>query len=80
MEGFQIRLSPFAFTNNWREAVRRFALKKETVSTASGLAKAPVLTTTERDAVASPEDGDFLYNSTTAKFQGRAGGAWVDWH
>lgn len=37
------------------------------------------LTTAERDAI-SAADGMVIYNRTTDKFQGRAGGAWVDLH
>jgi hypothetical protein len=38
------------------------------------------LTTTERDALSSPQNGMVFYNTTTGKFQGRAGGAWIDLH
>lgn len=38
------------------------------------------MTTTERNALVSPADGTVIYNSTDAKFQGRAGGAWVNFH
>lgn len=38
----------------------------------------PRMTTTQRDAISSPADGLLIYNSTNSKFQGRAGGAWVD--
>lgn len=48
-------------------------------STAQGLPLAP-LTTSERDALSSPEDGTLIYNATTNKFQGRANGVWVDLH
>jgi hypothetical protein len=37
------------------------------------------ITTTQRNAL-SAVDGKIIYNSTTGKFQGRAGGAWVDLH
>jgi hypothetical protein len=37
------------------------------------------MTTAERDA-SSPSNGMIIYNSSTDKFQGRAGGAWVDLH
>lgn len=40
----------------------------------------PVMTTTERDAIASPADGLILYNSTAGKVQARAAAAWVDLH
>lgn len=39
-----------------------------------------VLTTTQRNALASPADGTLIYNSTDNKFQGRAAGSWVDLH
>ena len=39
----------------------------------------PRLTTTERNALTAT-DGMIIYNTTTSKFQGRAGGAWVDLH
>jgi len=38
------------------------------------------MTTAERDALVSPADGTIVYNDTTDKFQGRAGGAWVNLH
>jgi hypothetical protein len=40
----------------------------------------PRMTTTQRDNISSPTDGLVIYNSTTSKFQGRAGAAWVDFH
>lgn len=40
----------------------------------------PRMTTTQRNAMISPADGLVIYNSTTAKLQVRAGGAWVDLH
>jgi len=38
------------------------------------------MTTAERDALAGVENGDVIYNSSVNKFQGRAGGTWVDFH
>lgn len=40
----------------------------------------PRMTTAQRDAMGSASDGVIIFNSTTSKFQGRAGGAWVDFH
>jgi hypothetical protein len=38
------------------------------------------LTTTQRDALPSPVDGDMILNTTTNKVQARVNGAWVDLH
>lgn len=40
----------------------------------------PRMTTTQRNAIATPADGLVIYNSTDNKLQVRAGGAWVDLH
>jgi hypothetical protein len=53
--------------------------KLEIASTTSGVLF-PRMTTTQRDAIASPADGLVLYNSTTNKLQVRAAGAWSDLH
>lgn len=37
-------------------------------------------TTTQRNDMTNPQNGDIIYNQTTHKFQGRADGAWVDLH
>lgn len=48
-------------------------------STSRGLLP-PRLSTAQRNAISSPEDGLIIYNTTTSKLQVRAGGAWVDLH
>lgn len=53
--------------------------KLEVQSTTSGVLL-PRMTTTQRDAIASPADGLLIYNTSTSKLQGRAGGAWIDLH
>jgi len=42
--------------------------------------KCPSVTTVERDALAVIENGMVIYNSSVNKFQGLAGGVWVDLH
>jgi hypothetical protein len=53
--------------------------KLQISSTTSGF-RPPSMTTTQRDAIASPINGLILYNNTTNKLQVRAAGAWVDLH
>lgn len=53
--------------------------KFQVESTTSGVLL-PRMTTTQRDAIGSPADGLMIYNTSISKFQGRAGGAWVDLH
>jgi len=45
----------------------------------NGAVLLPRLTTAQRDALTAT-DGMIIYNTSTSKFQGRAGGAWVDLH
>lgn len=40
----------------------------------------PVMSTATRDSVAGLTNGLIIYNTTTNKFQGYAGGVWVDFH
>jgi hypothetical protein len=50
-----------------------------TVTTHSQLVQFASYTTTQRNAL-SPSNGAVIYNSTDSKFQGYAGGAWVNLH
>jgi hypothetical protein len=50
------------------------------ITFSDGVTRHTGITTTERNAIGTPFDGMMIYNSTTAKFQGRAGGVWVDLH
>lgn len=40
----------------------------------------PRMTTTQRDAIPTPQNGLMIYNTTTNKFNGYAAGAWVALH
>jgi phage-related protein len=46
----------------------------------SGTLRLLPMTTTQRNARSTVSNGMIIYNDTTGKFQGRAGGAWVDLH
>jgi hypothetical protein len=45
----------------------------------TGITQLKETTTTERDSITAA-DGMIIFNTTTNKFQGRAGGVWVDLH
>lgn len=53
--------------------------KLDVASTTQGVLF-PRMTTTQRDAIASPPDGLVVYNTTSSKLQVRAASAWVDLH
>jgi len=55
------------------------ASKLDVTSTTGGVLF-PRMTTTQRDAIASPPDGLVVYNTTAAKLQVRAASAWADLH
>jgi hypothetical protein len=40
----------------------------------------PRISNSQRNLISSPTDGEMIYNTTTNRFQGRANGAWVDFH
>lgn len=40
----------------------------------------PWFTTTQRNAIDTPEQGETIFNTTTSKFQGYTGSVWVDLH
>jgi hypothetical protein len=46
----------------------------------TGVSKALVLTTTQRDAEVNWRAGDFIFNSTTGKHQGYDGATWSDFY
>lgn len=49
-----------------------------TVSSTTGGFLIPRMSTAQRDAISSPENGTIIYNTTVGKFQGREAGAWVN--
>lgn len=51
-----------------------------TITFSDGVTRHIGITTTQRNAISSPNNGMMIYNSSTNKFQGYAGGAWVDLH
>jgi|11_taG_2_1085331.scaffolds.fasta_scaffold20819_1 hypothetical protein len=51
----------------------------EVASTTGGVVL-PRMNDSQRDLISSPTNGEMIYNTTTNKFQGRANGAWVDFH
>jgi hypothetical protein len=51
----------------------------EVASTTGGMIM-PRMTTTQMIDIASPTDGEMIYNTTANKFYGRAGGSWVPLH
>jgi hypothetical protein len=50
------------------------------ITFSDGVTRHVGITTTQRNAIGTPFNGMIIYNSSTDKFQGRAGGAWVDLH
>jgi len=49
------------------------------ITTTTGALTLPRLTTTQRNALTAA-NGMIIYNTTDSKFQGYAGGAWVNLH
>lgn len=50
------------------------------IQSTTGFLVVPRMSTAQRDAVPSPQNGAILYNTTLNKFQGRAAAAWIDFH
>ncbi len=46
----------------------------------SGRLRLPWFTTTQRNAIVTPEQGEIIFNTTTSKLQGYTGSTWVDLH
>jgi hypothetical protein len=73
----------FESTNSGVPEIRSSSRIELIAEDAVVITKSPIrlaaFTTTTRNAL-TPTNGDTIYNSTTNKFQGYAGGAWVDLH
>ncbi len=52
---------------------------KMEVKSTTGIMVPPNMSSTQRDAIATPPNG-IIFNTTTGKFQGYAAGTWVDLH
>ena len=72
-----ISVAPF---NLPRDFYFQIGSSDTTFNNGTGVSRHIPMTTTDRDNLATVLDGMIIYNSTTNKFQGRAGGAWVDLH
>ena len=76
-------LIAFESTNSGVPEIRSSSRIELIAEDAVVITKSPIrlaaFTTTTRNAL-TPTNGDTIYNSTTNKFQGYAGGAWVDLH
>lgn len=59
-----------------RDSLGGGATKQKTIP----FLQVPSMDTATRDSVAGLTNGLMIYNVTTNKFQGYAGGAWVDFH
>jgi hypothetical protein len=70
------RLSPY-MSDIWISFMTTFAQTVSETISQFGLF-VPQITTSQRDSLNSPLNGQVIYNTSTNKFQGRENGVWVN--